>query len=92
MSATRIQVVLDPAERERFRRHAVAEGLSLSAWMKTAARERIEQQERRDRLDTIGELQSFFAEGDARELGREPDWEDHLRVIGRSRGSGAADS
>jgi hypothetical protein len=38
------------------------------------------------------ELRSFFSECDRRETGTEPDWEQHVRVIERSRRSGAADS
>ncbi len=38
---TRIQVLLDEAEREEFRRQAEREGVSLSAWLRRAARERL---------------------------------------------------
>jgi hypothetical protein len=86
--STRIQVVLDEKEREQFRREAASEGISLSAWMREAARERAASAGTRPRhLDAEG-LRAFFAECDARETGSEPDWEQHLRVIEHSARSG----
>ena len=84
----RVQVILDEAERERFRREAVREGLSLSAWMRRAARERLAAGKSARRLRTLDDLDAFFGECDARERGREPDWEEHRRVIERSRRAG----
>jgi len=40
------------------------------------------------RLDSAARLNSFFAECDAREAGREPDWDEHRRVIDGSRAAG----
>jgi hypothetical protein len=47
---------------------------------------------RRTRIDSVGALGDFFASCDRIESGHEPDREDHLRVIRRSRGSGEADA
>lgn len=41
---------------------------------------------------TQDDLEDFFASCDAREEGTEPDWEEHLQVIERSRRSGLAES
>jgi hypothetical protein len=41
---------------------------------------------------SLEELKAFFAASDAREQGREPDWEDHLKVIEASMRSGATDT
>jgi len=87
--STRIHVVVDEAEKERFRRRAARRGMTLSAWLREAARERLER-ERRVTLDTLEALGDFFDACDGREGGEEPDWEEHRRVIERSAASGAA--
>ena len=89
--ALRVQVVLDEAERERFRREALAEGMSLSGWLREAARERLARRRNR-RLRTAEELDAFFAECNARNRTPEPVWEEHLAVIAGSRARGAAGS
>jgi hypothetical protein len=86
---TRVQVLLEEAEREQFRREAEREGLSLSAWLRRAGQERLRSRQGR-RLSTVRELREFFREVDAREKGREPDWPEHLAVMERSRASGAS--
>lgn len=86
--ADRIHIVVDEAEKARFQRRAEREGKSLSAWLRDAARDKLEEADEADAIDTLEELDAFFAEADARERGREPDWEQHRRVIGRSQRSG----
>jgi hypothetical protein len=86
---TRVQVLLQEAERERFRREAEREGLSLSAWLRRAGQERLRSRQGR-RLSTVRELRQFFREIDGRERGREPHWDEHLAVIERSRISGGS--
>lgn len=83
----RIQVVLSERERELFRRQAKAEGLSLSAWFKRAAYERLAGSRATRGFGSAEDLQAFFERCDQREKGREPDWEEHLEVIERSRRS-----
>ena len=83
----RVQVLVEPAEQEQFRRQAEREGLSLSAWLRQAGQERLGARRNR-RLDSLRDLKAFFRAADAREKGREPDWEDHEAVIARSRASG----
>jgi predicted nucleic acid-binding protein len=85
MMTSRVQVLLDMEERERLRRCAQAEGLSLSAWFRRAALERAEAHDARGRIKSPEALSAFFAACDARECGREPEWEDHLKVIAASR-------
>lgn len=87
---TRIHIVVDEEEKERFRRRAEREGKTLSAWLRDAAREKL-RQEGPLRLDTLKELRAFFAACDAREGRAEPDWEEHRRVIEGSARSGAAE-
>jgi hypothetical protein len=83
----RVQVLLDEGEQEHFRQQAEREGMSLSAWLRQAGQERLRSRRSR-RLSTLRELRDFFRVVDAREKGREPDWDEHLAVINRSRSSG----
>lgn len=89
---TRIHLILEEAEKERYRRQAEAEGKSLAAWLREAAREKLASGEERTGLDTVEELDAFFAECDRRETRPEADWEDHRRVIERSQRAGASDT
>jgi len=90
--SVRVQVILDEAEQERFRREAEREGVSLSAWMREAARERLRSRRDVGRLETTEQLRQFFAACDEREVGVEPDWDEHLRVIESSKRSGTSDT
>jgi hypothetical protein len=83
----RVQVLLDEGEQEHFRQQAEREGMSLSAWLRQAGQERLRSRRGR-RLSTLRDLRDFFRAIDVREKGREPDWEEHLAVINRSRSSG----
>jgi hypothetical protein len=78
-------------EKARLERAARRAGMSLSAWLREAAREKLEASGPPS-LTGEGELLAFFADCDEREAGREPDWDAHRRVIESSRGSGAGDS
>lgn len=89
--ASRIQVVVDDEEKERFRRQAAREGKSLSAWLREAARSRMARRGA-PRLDTVEELQDFFHACDERETEPEPDWKEHRRMIERSTRSGTAEA
>jgi hypothetical protein len=86
-SMKRVQVLVDEAEQEQFRRQAEREGLSLSAWLRRAGHERLGARQGR-RLASLRDLKAFFRAADERETGREPDWEEHEAVIARSRASG----
>jgi hypothetical protein len=83
----RVQVLVEAAEEEQFRRQAEREGLSLSAWFRRAGQERLGARRSR-RIRTVGELKAFFRAVRVREKGREPDWAAHKAAIGRSRASG----
>lgn len=89
---SRVQVILENEERERFRGMAEREGLSLSAWLRQAGKDRMAAQQARTEISTVAELRAFFAACDAREQGREPDWEEHLAVIETSRGAGRSET
>ena len=83
----RVQVVMDEMEREAFREAAVREGLSLSDWLRRAARSRLSSVEP-PKLDSVERLRVFFDECDERERGIEPDWREHLNVIEESKARG----
>ncbi len=89
----RVQFTIRDEERDRFVRQARLEGLTLSAWLRAAARARLELREGAARFESPEELAAFFRECDALPgPDREPDWEDHLRVIEESRRRGAIGS
>jgi hypothetical protein len=89
-AVSRIQVVLTEEEREVFRRRAKAEGLSLSGWLREAGRDRV-RAAGSGRFESPAQLRAFF-EGTGDGPGREPDWEEHRKVIERSRSGGRAEN
>jgi hypothetical protein len=88
----RIQVLLGEQEREEFRRLAKRHGMSLSAWLREAGREKAAAVDSEERIDSKQALRDFFSKCDQRERGREPEWEEHRRVIDRSKRSGASEN
>ncbi|HSK79826.1 MAG TPA: hypothetical protein VLQ45_25450 [Thermoanaerobaculia bacterium] len=87
--ATRVQVILNAEEKKIFQHQASREGLSLSSWLRRAGQEMLRQE---TRIMTKKDLDSFFAACDAREEGVEPEWEEHLAVLERSKRSGASET
>ena len=85
--STRIQVVINEIEREAFRRAALREGLSLSDWIRRAARDRLKASGPA-KIQSVRELRTFFEVCGKREIGNEPDWRDHRAVIEESQTSG----
>ena len=86
----RVQLVIPDEDRTRFVYQAHREGMSLSAWLRAAARERLERQSQVQSFESITDLETFFAECDKLEpTGTEPDWEQHLAVINEARKRGA---
>ena len=87
----RVQLVMSDDDRERFVDQARREGLSLSAWLRAAARERLEARQSVKLFDSPQDVEEFFrtcAALDGPET--EPDWSEHLRVMSESRTRGAA--
>lgn len=73
----------------RFVRQAKREGMSLSAWLRSAAQDRLERAAASARIRTPEDLAAFFARCDALEgPAVEPDWEEHLAVMEQSRRRG----
>ena len=87
----RVQLLIPDEDHARFTHQARTEGMSLSAWLRTAASERLDRRSPTERFESRSDVERFFAACDAREgSGIEPDWEQHLPVIRESRGRGAA--
>ena len=85
----RVQLVMPDTDRDRFVDQARREGMSLSAWLRAAARERLETRQRVKVFESPEDVEEFFrscAALDGPET--EPDWSEHLRVISESRASG----
>ena len=87
----RVQLVMPDEDRDRFVHQARREGMSLSAWLRAAARERLETRQSVKQFRAPEDVEEFFrvfAGLDGPE--REPDWSEHLRVMDQSRARGAA--
>ena len=91
-SAERIQVILRPEEKVRLQRQAELEGVSLSAWLRQVALERLAEAANKTRFSNTSELRAFSDRCSERELGTEPDWEIHRAVMDQSRRSGASNT
>lgn len=82
----RVQLIIPDEDRDRFVHQARKEGMTFSAWLRAAARERLDAQERARRFESPDDLRRFFEECDSRRgPGVEPDWEDQKRAIEESR-------
>ena len=87
----RVQLLIPDEDHARFTHQARSEGVSLSAWLRAAASERLDRHSSTERFKSRSDAERFFAACDAREgSGVEPDWEEHLAVIRESRSRGAA--
>jgi hypothetical protein len=87
----RVQLIIPDQDRDRYAHRAREEGMSLSAWLRAAAEDRLRSRTERERFRSVEDLQAFFREVDQRgEAGSEPDWEQHLQVIRDSRRGGTS--
>ena len=85
----RVQLVMPDADRDRFVDQARREGMSLSAWMRAAARERLETRQRVKLFESPDDVKAFFKSCVALDGPEaEPDWSEHLRVMRESRAAG----
>ena len=89
---TTVQVTLSDDEVEMFTEQAQCEGLSLEAWFRAAAYDRLAAKPKFDRkpkskgFKSPEDVRGFFRQYsglDGPET--EPDWEEHLRVLNESR-------
>ena len=87
----RVQLVMPDADRDRFVHQARREGMSLSSWLRAAARERLESRQSVKLFESPDDVKKFFKSCAALEGPEtEPEWSEHLRVMSESRGQGVA--
>ena len=85
----RVQLIIRDEDKRRYIHQARKEGLTLSAWLRAAADERIERKSRTEPFESIADLKEFLCKCDKLEPdGIEPDWEQHLFVIQDARYNG----
>ncbi|MCY4313684.1 MAG: hypothetical protein OXD44_08345 [Gammaproteobacteria bacterium] len=78
----RVQLVIRDEDRNRYYYQARQEGMTLSAWLRAAADERLERNSKIQPFDSIEDIEAFFAKCDSLQTdGAEPDWEQHLSVL-----------
>ena len=86
----RIQLLIPDEDRDRFIQQAQREGRTLSAWLRTATRERRETRQRSGPFQSSADLEEFSHGSDELEGPEsEPEWNEHLDVIAESRRRGA---
>ncbi len=87
----RVQLIIPDEDRDRFVYQARQEGMTLSAWLRSAAHERIKRHQHVKLFESAEEVREFFHACDESESGgREPDWEEHLEILHKSMVSGAS--
>ena len=85
----RVQLIIRDEDRSRYIHQARKEGLTLSAWLRAAADERLERNSRTAPFESIADIKKFFAKCDKLDSGgTEPDWDQHLLVINETRKRG----
>ncbi len=78
--SVRIQIILDEEDVTKFKSEAVKESKSLSAWLRDAGRNALERKKGGPMADP-GDLRAFFKKCGEKEQGKEPDWDEHKRLI-----------
>ena len=82
----KFQLLIPDEDRARFVYQAHKEGITLSPCLRGATRERLEQQSQAQPLESVADLEAFFAKCDRLETNEpEPDWKQHLAVINDAR-------
>ena len=82
----RVQLLIPDEDRDRFVYQARREGMSLSAWLRAAANDRLAERKKNKRFQTVEDLLAFFEKCHANAGPEpEPDWEEHLAVINESK-------
>ena len=93
MAVARVQLVIPDEDRDRFVQQARREGMTLSAWLRAAASDRLAERQRSEPFESPADVEEFFRRCDALAGPEtEPDWGEHLDVITASRSRGASDT
>lgn len=89
----RVQLIIPDEDRDRFVHQASLEGMTFSAWLRTAAHMRLEACQRSRAFRSPARLEEFFRACDGLDgPEREPEWEEHLGAINASRDADASGS
>ena len=89
----RVQLVIPNEDRDRFVHQARREGMTLSAWLRAAAHERLQERQHTKPFQSPEDVEEFFRACDSLEgPEKEPDWAQHLDLINQSRRRGASDT
>ncbi len=84
----RVQLIIPDEDRAKFGEQARREGMTLSAWLRAAARDRLEKGRRSGIFESDETLEAFFRRCDSHaDLYREPDWEETRKLIAEARPS-----
>ena len=87
----RVQLVIPDEDCDRFVHQARREGLTLSAWLRAAARARLEDRQRLELFQSPEDMEKFFMMCDTLEGPEvEPEWDEHLSAIAEPRRRNAA--
>lgn len=78
--SVRIQIVLGEEDVAKFKSEAMKESKSLSSWLRDAGRNALERKKGGAMVDPET-LRAFFEKRGEKELGKEPDWDEHKRLI-----------
>ena len=57
----RVQLVIPDEDRDRFVHQARREGVTLSAWLRSAARERLDRRQRTAPFSSYAEMEEFLS-------------------------------
>ncbi|MYB07710.1 MAG: hypothetical protein F4Y24_15315 [Gemmatimonadetes bacterium] len=86
----RLHLIVSEPDRRRYAAAARREGLSLSAWLRAAAADRLDRRAGTHPFRTEEDVWQSFADRDAEMgYGVEPDWERHVAGIRASQRRGA---
>lgn len=78
--SVRIQIILNEEDATKFKSEAMKESKSLSSWLRDAGRGALERKKGGPMADPE-DLRAFFEKRAEKEQGKEPDWDEHKRLI-----------
>lgn len=82
----RVQLIVPDDDHASYLQQAERESLSLSAWLRAAAEDRLRRKRGARRFESAADLEAFFAECDQLPgPDREPDWGVHLATMNQSK-------
>ncbi|HSE40633.1 MAG TPA: hypothetical protein VLH08_07675 [Acidobacteriota bacterium] len=86
--SVRIQVIVEENEALEFKTQARKEGKSTSAWLRDAGKKEIESKRPQKSLKSTTALKTYFDKINAAKDGKEPEWDEHKKLISEGYRSG----